>query len=52
MIILERVVASLYTKKEWDYTFGVLGFGPIFISWVKLLYTEALIRVRVNGIIS
>lgn len=56
----ERVVASLDTKKafdsvEWGYLFGlleILGFGPIFISWVKLLYTDPLIRVRVNGIIS
>lgn len=56
----QRVVASLDTRKafdsvEWDYLFGLLeimGFGPTFISWVKLLYTEPLIRVRVNGIIS
>lgn len=24
----------------------------MFISWVKLLYTEPLVRIRVNGIIS
>lgn len=46
-----QVVASL----EWPYLFWLLesyGFGPVFISWVKLLYTEPLVRLQVNGIIS
>lgn len=31
---------------------GMLWVPPVFISWVKLLYTEPLVRLRVNGIIS
>lgn len=54
------MVASLDTKKafdsvEWPFLFQLLesyGFGPVFISWVKLLNTEPLVRMQVNGIIS
>lgn len=40
---------------EWPYLFCLLesyGFGPVFISWVRLLYTEPLVRLWVNCIIS
>lgn len=40
---------------EWDYLFAVLeklGFGTVFQMWVKLLYTEPLARVAVNGTMS
>lgn len=55
-----RVVASLDTKKafdlvEWPYLFYLLesyGFGPIFVSWVRLLHSDLLVRLRVDGIIA
>ena len=42
---------------EWGYMMEVLsrmGFGPYFLSWIKLLYTKAkpLAQVKVNGKIS
>lgn len=54
------LLASLDTKKafdsvEWPYLFHLLEsyeFGPVFISWMKLLYTEPLVRLWVYGITS
>lgn len=40
---------------EWQYLYAVLaklGFGDTFRAWVRLLYTEPLARVRVNGTLS
>ena len=37
---------------EWPYLFYTLkrfGFGNIFISWIKLLYTSPFARVRTNN---
>ena len=37
---------------EWGYMLEVLrkmGFGPNFVRWIQLLYTEPLAQVRVNG---
>lgn len=56
----KRVVASLNTKKafdsvEWNYLFsllGKLGFGPKFISWIRLLYNDPRASIRVNGSVS
>lgn len=56
----ERAITSLDTKKaldsvEWDYLFSLLskmGFGPRFVSWVKLLYTNPQACIRINGLIS
>lgn len=29
-----------------------MGFGPVFISWVQLLYHAPTVRIRANGLLS
>lgn len=44
-----------FDRVEWQYLFSTLeafGFGRIFISWVKLLYTNPKDSVTTNSIIS
>ncbi|CAJ0960101.1 unnamed protein product [Ranitomeya imitator] len=56
----QRVIASLDAHKafdsvEWGYLWQVLrrmGFGPQFISWIQLMYSMPMARVRVNGELS
>lgn len=56
----EAVVLSLDAKMafdsvEWNYLFAVLshmGFGPTFLSWIQLLYTNPTAQVVANGHIS
>uniref|UniRef100_A0AAY4B1G0 Reverse transcriptase domain-containing protein n=1 Tax=Denticeps clupeoides TaxID=299321 RepID=A0AAY4B1G0_9TELE len=55
-----EIVISLDAEKafdpvEWEYLFEVLerfGFGPTFISWVKIMYNSPLASVRTNSVIS
>ena len=57
---IPEVVVSLDAEKafdrvEWSYLFYTLekfGFGKMFISWVKLLYTSPLSSVRTNNTFS
>lgn len=52
-----RAVCSLDAAKafdsvEWPFLWAVLeklGFGPVFISWIKLFYTLPKARLLVNG---
>lgn len=52
-----RVIVSLDAAKafdsiEWNFlltTLAGFGFGPHFIQWVRLLYSEPRSRVSVNG---
>lgn len=40
---------------DWEYLWeclGRYGFGPNFITWIKLLYQSPVARVQVNGKIS
>ena len=44
-----------FDRVEWSYMFSVLesfGFGPSFISWIKVLYKDVASSVIVNGFIS
>ena len=44
-----------YDRVDWDYMFEALdtaNFGPIFISWIKLLYRDPMVIILFNGILS
>lgn len=55
-----EVVASIDAVKafdsvEWDYLWMKLhkfGCGPVFISWLQLLYSNLTARVCINGMLS
>lgn len=45
-------VVKAFDSVEWEYIWRVLrefGFGPSFISWVKVLYNDPKAKVRING---
>ncbi|RHY18712.1 hypothetical protein DYB32_010341 [Aphanomyces invadans] len=45
--------AKAYDRVSWAYMFDTLetfGFGPKFMSWVRLLYTNPLVHLRINGL--
>lgn len=45
-------VVKAFDSLEWEYIWRVLrefGFGPSFISWVKILYNDPSAKVRVNN---
>ncbi|KAF0728936.1 hypothetical protein AaE_009412 [Aphanomyces astaci] len=45
--------AKAYDRVSWTYLFDTLdtfGFGPKFIAWIRLLYTNPLVHLRINGI--
>ena len=44
-----------FDSVEWNFLFKTLkkfNFGPNFISWVKILYTNPIFRIKNNGWIS
>lgn len=50
--ILALDAAKAFDSLEWDYLLRVLvrfGFGPSFISWVKILYTDPRTKIKINN---
>ena len=44
--------SKAYDRVDWDFMFGCLtkaNFGPIFISWIKLLYHNPMVIIMHNG---
>ena len=44
-----------FDRVDWSYLFSLLdrlGFGPNFISWVRLFYTDPRASILVNGFIT
>ena len=44
--------SKAYDRVDWDFMFDCLhkaNFGPIFISWVKLLYTQPMVIILHNN---
>lgn len=53
--ILSLDAKMAFDSVEWNYLLAVLlhmGFGPKFISWVQLLYTNPIAHIVANGHIS
>lgn len=53
--ILSLDQEKAFDRVDWPFLFAVLsrmGFGPSFIKWVKLLYTDVRSSVFVNGYVS
>ncbi|KAH9095241.1 hypothetical protein Ae201684P_013357 [Aphanomyces euteiches] len=44
-----------YDRVNWDFMYDVLeafNFGPVFISWIKLMYHSPIIHLVINGELS
>lgn len=44
-----------FDSLEWPYLFKILermGFNPLFLQWIRLLYSKPQASLRVNGLIS
>lgn len=55
LAILSLDQEKAFDRVDWAFLLAVLrrmGFGPSFISWVKLLYTDIRSAILVNGYIS
>ena len=53
--ILSLDQEKAFDRVDWNFllaTLSKMGFGPSFISWVRLLYTEIRSTVFVNGYFS
>lgn len=54
-MIVSLDAEKTFDSVEWDYLWSVLwrfGFGPTFISWLQMLYSDLTARVRTNGLLS
>ena len=54
-VLISLDAEKAFDRVEWDYLFYTLqqfGFGPRFISWVKVLYSSPVAAVRTNNTIS
>lgn len=44
--------AKAFDSIEWSYLFSILkqmGFPPLFTNWIRLLYTDPLASIRIDG---
>lgn len=54
-ILISLDAHKAFDRIEYDYLFTTLrrfGFGPMFCSWIKILYTRPQTFIQTNNIIS
>ena len=51
LAILSLDQEKAFDRVDWDCLLLRMGFGPSFVSWVKLLYTDICSAIVINGYI-
>ena len=51
-VFISLGLQKAFNRVDWSFLFTVcrsLGFGPAFIAWLRLMYTDITSKVLTNG---